>query len=166
MDSRQAYYDRIPDAPLDLYCYLNVHLAEEKRFHLCSTIEEKYSSNLTLNVVLEISKNKLVDANLQAVYFDSLGNTDTEFMSVKLLDPIFDSLRIEEIPTLSAIRDETFVVRVQLERFCPGYFFVNQRAIGRIIDESAIVGELQPERGKSLSNRVCGGKNRIIKPTI
>lgn len=131
-DPQERYYERIPDAPLDLYCYLNVKLDADDRLRLCSLVMEKYSNNLTLNVGLKISNNKLEQVDLQSLYFDSAGNTDVDSVSVELLSPIFDSLRIDNIPTLKAIVHDNFVLRMQLERLCPGYVFINQPAIGRL----------------------------------
>ena len=128
-DKREAYYDRIPDAPLDLYCYVNTRINPRDRLQLCSIISDKCFDNLTLNVGLTINGGQLKRTDLHAIYFDLAGNAHDESISAASLDVIFDSLIVSDIPTLSAIKTEEFVLRMQLERLCPGYVHSNRPAI-------------------------------------
>lgn len=118
---RDAYYERIPDAPIDLYCHLDNLLDANIRNSLCLNIQASQNGNLSLDLGIVIKDNKLDTIEVQAFYFDENGLPKRDTVATNVLLPVLNSMDLSQIQVLSHIQTSDFAIRVQWERFCIGH---------------------------------------------
>lgn len=134
---RDAYYERIPDAPIDLYCHLDNLIDQEARRNICLNVLSNQNRNLSLDLGLVIKDNKLDTVEIQAFYFDENGRPKKDTVAANVLIPILNRMELSEIQILSHIQNADFAARVQWERFCTGHVQISKPGIQSAIDSIA-----------------------------
>lgn len=92
------------------------------------------SGNLSVDLGIAIEEGKIVDIEIQSLYFDEEGLPKRDTAVIATLTRLFDGIDIQEIPTLKHIQNSDFAVRMQMERFCIGYVKVSNPRILSIVD--------------------------------
>lgn len=134
---RDAYYERIPDAPIDLYCHLDNLIDDEARRNICLNVLSNQNRNLSLDLGIVIKDNKFDTVEVQAFYFDESGLPKRDTATTNTLIPILNRMNLSEIQILSHIQQADFATRVQWERFCIGHVQVSKPGIQSAIDSIA-----------------------------
>lgn len=115
---RQNYYDRIPDAPIDLYCYVDNLLETEERVNICGKV---FYNNLTAELGITLKDNKLDTVELLTFYFDEGNILKRDTSGYVTLNKILNGIDKQQIPTFRFEEDGDYALRLQLERFCIGH---------------------------------------------
>lgn len=134
VNQRQAYYDRIPDAPLDLYCHIDNLLDSDVRKEICLSVMFNENKNLSVDMGIVIKDSQLDTVEIQTLYFDKEGIPQKDAANFERLNKLINSIDIKQIPTMKNLEDADFALRLQVERFCIGYVQVIEPGIMSMID--------------------------------
>jgi len=126
LDAQESYYRRIPDAPLDLYCFINDRVSAKEREELCKRIMFDLSGNLTVDLGITIEGGKIKKLEFKTFYFTDQNAPVRDSISWKLLERVLHEIDLQKIATLKDIESEDFVLRMQVERFCTGYIQITK----------------------------------------
>jgi hypothetical protein len=135
---QKRYYERISDAPIDLYCYVDNLLETQSRIEVCGNLGVYETDNLSADILLSIKDNKVTDVETIFLYFDKAGNPRKDTLSHYQFNAILRDIEIDKVPTLKNFGNGDFAVRMQLERFCIGHvkFFESGMKAQEIIDKA------------------------------
>jgi hypothetical protein len=111
---QQRYYDRIPDAPIDLYAYVDNLLDTDDRFEICTKI---YNRNLTAELGISIKDNKVDTVEMLTFYFDENDRLQKDTSDYSELHKILNAIDKQSIPTFKFEKDGDFALRLQWRDF-------------------------------------------------
>jgi hypothetical protein len=115
----ERYLEGTPDAPLDLYCEVNNALDPYSRVSVCNLLD-RGAKVLSADLVIEIEKHQIDTIEVVIFSFDKNGDREVVNINSKL-DSVINSIPLTKLTTFKAIKDGTYITRLQLERFCTGY---------------------------------------------
>lgn len=117
---QKAYYARVPDAPLDVYCYLDKNLNTETRMLICSKLGRHGTDNITADILFTLNGGRLSNIEAEFFSFDSTGVLQKDTSNYKSIVDILMDADSGEIEGIKNWQDGDMAMRLQMERFCSG----------------------------------------------
>lgn len=128
----ESIYKKIPDSPLELYCYVDQKLDAELRSKVCTSILTQSLNDLTLNLAFKFTDSELDTMLFQSFYYDENGSPKKDTVVVNLIKNILNSVDVEKLALFKNIIKDEFVLRMELERFCNGYIYKSENPMEQI----------------------------------
>lgn len=117
----KAYYARVLDAPLDLYCYIDGNLDITTRMSVCSKLGKHGFDNLTADILFTLNGSRISDIEVEFFSFDSNGVLQKDTSNYKSIIDILMNPSSGEVQGIKNLKDGDVAMRLQLERFCSGH---------------------------------------------
>lgn len=117
---QQKYYERIPDAPIDLYCYLNNGLNLKTKVEICGNLSTRQVDNLSMDMLISIKGDRIDTIETEIFYFDSMDILKRDTFNYSGLSEFLNSFDKDQISSLKNEDNKDVALRIQLERVCNG----------------------------------------------